>query len=109
MATMFIKLSKNSITQVASLTFLFLCFVYIGIGNGNEAFWFDESETVMWSYVSLQDLSKVTAESNHTSIYYAVVYIWRLAGNDSEIWIRFLSALLMAASVPIWIKLLVKI
>ena len=96
---LFVKLFKNSLTQVIILSFLFLCFVSIGIGN--EAFWLDESETVMWSYVSLPDLLKITAESNHAPTYYAAMHIWILVGDDSEEWTRFLSALFMTASVPI--------
>lgn len=94
----FIKLLKNPTIQVISLIFLFLCFVSIGIGN--EAFWLDESQTIVWSYVPLSDLPNIAAKSNHASTYYAVMHAWRFIGDDSETWIRFLSALFMAASIP---------
>ena len=89
----------NPAAQVAALTLA--AFGLMSIGIGNESLWLDEAESWVWSLVPLAELSAVTGYSNHAATYYATLHGWRLIGGDSETWLRLLSALFMALTVPV--------
>ena len=85
--------------QVAALTLA--AFGLMSIGIGNESLWLDEAESWVWSLVPLAELSAVTGYSNHAPTYYTTLHGWRLIGGESETWLRLLSALFMALTVPV--------
>ncbi len=85
--------------QVTALTLA--AFVLMAVGIGDGSLWLDEAESWVWSLLPLSELSAVTGWSNHAPTYYAVLHGWRLLGGESEAWLRLLSALFMALTVPL--------
>lgn len=84
---------------VGAITLAFAAAASIGIGD--SSFWLDEAESWMWATVPLSELVQAAGESNHGPTYYAALHAWSKLGLDSDAWLRALSLVFMALTVPV--------
>ena len=66
-----------------------------------KSFWFDEAVSLTFARMSLAELAgTIGGREANGSVYYLILHGWRLLG-DGETWIRFLSVLCVATTIPI--------
>lgn len=72
----------------------------IGLGIGSHPFWFDELLSVSVADRSLGGTLDAAGDLSNMGLYYLLLHAW-MWGGDSEVWVRWLSALPAVAAIPV--------
>ena len=87
-------------TRLILLAVMIVAFCLATVQLGSRSLSLDEAMAFWWAQLPIPDMVEDNIDSRHTPFYYGVMKVWLSLG-DSELWLRFLSALCFVFTVPI--------